>query len=88
MLRMLLVNGIGSEHDSLWPKIISLAKKSRRKQVVVAYLGKGASKILPLQRGDVLVVDLSEQAVMNGQTDPHEVEKYIKRGVKVYRQPY
>jgi hypothetical protein len=88
MLRMLLVNGIGSENDSLWPKIISLAKKSRRKQVVVAYLGKGASKILPLQRGDVLVVDLSEQAVMNGQTDPHEVEKYIKRGVKVYRQPY
>jgi hypothetical protein len=58
---MLLVNGIESEHDSLWPKIISLAKKSRRKQVVVAYLGKGAYKILPLQRGDVLVVDLSEQ---------------------------
>jgi hypothetical protein len=60
-LRMLLVNGIESENDSLWPKIISLAKKSRRKQVVVAYLGKGAYKILPLQRGDVLVVDLSEQ---------------------------
>jgi ribosomal protein L20 len=50
-------------------------------------LGKGASKILPLQRGDVLVVDLSEQAVMNGQSDPYEVEKYIKRGVKVYSQP-
>jgi hypothetical protein len=39
-------------------------EKSRRKQVVVAYLGKGAYKILPLQSGDVLVVDLSEQENM------------------------
>ena len=81
------MNGIWSERDSLWPKIVSLAKQSSRRQIVVAYLGKGASKILPLRRGDVLVVDLSEQAVKTGQTDPREVEKYLKKGVKVYNQP-
>jgi hypothetical protein len=86
VLEMLLVNGIWSERDSLWPKIVSLAKQSSRRQIVVAYLGKGASKILPLRRGDVLVVDLSEQAVKTGQTDPNEVEKYLKKGVKVYSQ--
>jgi ribosomal protein L20 len=84
---MLLVNGIWSERDSLWPKIVSLAKQSSRRQIVVAYLGKGASKILPLRKGNVLVVDLSEQAVKTGQTDPSEVEKYLKKGVKVYSQP-
>jgi hypothetical protein len=87
VLEMLLVNGIWSERDSLWPKIVSLAKQSSRRQIVVAYLGKGASKILPLRRGDVLVVDLSEQVVKTGQTDPREVEKYLKKGVKVYNQP-
>ncbi len=70
--------------DELWPIITKLARKSKRKHVAVAYLGQGASKILPLGKGDNLVIDMSQGAVKSGQTDPKEVEKYFKKGVNIY----
>lgn len=70
--------------DNLWPTITKLARQSKRKHVAVAYLGRGANKLLPLGKGDSLVIDMSQEAVKNGQTDPNEVEKYIKKGVNAY----
>lgn len=70
--------------SGLWAKITSLAKKAKRTHVAVAYLGTGATKLLPLKRGDVLVVDTSPGAVRAGQTNPTEIEKYLKRGVEVH----
>ncbi|MDO8127802.1 MAG: phospholipase D family protein [Candidatus Brocadiales bacterium] len=71
-------------HNTLWPTITRLVRKSKRNCIAVAYLGKGACKLLPLGRGDSLLVDMSEGAVKSGQTCPEEVEKYYKRGVSVY----
>lgn len=72
--------------DDLWPTIKELVRqfKHKHKHVAVAYLGRGACKLLPLRKGDSLVVDMSEGAVKSGQTGPKEVEKYLKRGVSVY----
>jgi len=70
--------------DNLWPTITRLARKSKRKYVAVAYFGHGANRILPLSKGDSLLVDMSIDAVKSGQTDPNEIEKYFKKGVDVY----
>lgn len=72
---------------NLWVKITSLAKHARRKYVATAYLGKGAPKLLPLGKGDVLVVDLREDTVRAGQVNPFEVEEYLRRGVEVHSYP-
>jgi hypothetical protein len=68
----------------LWSKIHALAKQANRRYVAVAYLGKGATDLLPMRRGDVLVVDSSLAAVRAGQTNPIEIGKHIKEGVAVY----
>ena len=67
----------------IWPRLTELAKKSKQSCVAVAYLGNGAIKLLPLKAGGRLVVDLSENAVKSGQTSPHEILKFIARGVNV-----
>jgi len=69
---------------NLWDKITSLAKHATRKYVAIAYLGKGATKLLPMGQGDVLVVDLREDTVRAGQVSPFEIEEYLKRRVEVY----
>ena len=46
-------------HAELWQKIIELARNSKVRQVAVAYLGTGASELLPLKKGDVLVLNMS-----------------------------
>lgn len=71
----------------LWPTISRLARGSMRSHVAVAYLGTDASKLLRLKSGDSLVVDMSEAAVKNGQTNPSEVERYLDKNVDVYNCP-
>jgi len=70
--------------SGLWSRIASLARKAKRRYVAVAYLGARATKLLPLGKGDVLVVDMSITAVRAGQTNPAEVAEYLKRGVEVH----
>jgi hypothetical protein len=41
-------------------------------------------QLLPLRRGDHLIVDMSPATVRAGGTDPREVEKLIRRGVRVF----
>lgn len=53
----------------------------------MAYLGSGASRLLPLERGSRLVVDASEAAVRAGQTNPAELSKFQRRRVRVYTVP-
>lgn len=68
----------------LWDKIISLAKKAKRKHIAVAYLGNNSTKLIPMRKGDTLVLDITFGAVENGQTDPFEVDKYLRAGVSVF----
>lgn len=70
--------------DQLWSSIQKLARTSKRREVVVAYLGTDASKLLRLKAGDSLVVDMSEATVKAGQTNPSEVVKYLQRDVQVF----
>ncbi len=73
-----------SLQSDLWTEITSLAKEAERRYAAVAYLGTGATRLLPLKRGDVLVVDMSLASIRAGRTNPAEIEKYLKRGVEVY----
>lgn len=68
----------------LWPEITDLARKSKRHFAAVAYIGAGASRMLPLKRGDVLVTDMSVASVKAGLVNPHEVQHYLNRGVEVH----
>jgi hypothetical protein len=52
--------------------------------IAVAYFGKGATKLLPLDRGSTLIVDMSRPAVGSGQTLPKEILKLVNRGVEVH----
>jgi hypothetical protein len=71
--------------SSPWDRIQSLVKKRPGKcHVAVAYFGSGASKLLPLRAGSVLVIDMSERAVKSGQTKPSEVSKLLRNGVEVH----
>jgi hypothetical protein len=67
-----------------WPRIHTLSKESRQKFVAVPFLVSGATRRLPLKRGDVLIVRFDKRTVKAGLTDPHEVVKYIKHGVQVH----
>ncbi len=69
---------------SLWPVIFKLSESCRAAKVAVAYVGKGAANKLMLKSGDTLVTCMSLQSLQAGQVDPFEIEKFIKRGVKVF----
>lgn len=71
-------------NEDIWKTIPRIIKASKHTDVVVAYLGTDGSQLLPLKKGDRLVVDMSIATVKAGATNPHEIEKLIKRGVKVF----
>jgi hypothetical protein len=72
----------------IWPRLRAAARQSRwPAAVAVAYLGKGATRRLPLPKGSCLVVDASEGAVKSGQTCPEELKKLAKKGVRVFSWP-
>ncbi len=74
--------------ESVWSRISKESKKYKKPAfVAVAYLGQGASKLLPLAKGSVLVVDASDTAVASGQTNPSELKKFLNRGVRVFSCP-
>ncbi len=71
-------------NDAIWQELRERVPSAKRVCAAVAYLGKGAGELLPLRRGDVLLVDLSLASMRSGRTDPREVTKYFKRGVQVF----
>lgn len=71
-----------------WRRLTKLVKQSPdRCHVAVAYFGQAGSRLLPLQKGSVLMVDMSPGAVKSGQTCPSEIEKLLRRGVRIYSCP-
>lgn len=71
-------------NQDIWKTIPEIIKMSKHTDVAVAFLGIDGSKILPLKKGDRLIVDMSPATVKAGATNPFEIEKLIKRGVKVF----
>jgi hypothetical protein len=68
---------------AIWPSLTRLARKQIG-HVAVAYLGKGAQRLLPLKANSTLVVDASDAAVRSGLTDPVELMRYVRKGVRVH----
>jgi len=62
---------------ALWNRITKLVRKAKHTEAAVSYLGKGGYSMLPLRKGDVLVVDMSTRSVKQGVTNPFEIEKYM-----------
>jgi hypothetical protein len=50
----------------------------------IAYFGRGGAKLLPLGKGDRLIVNMSIPTVRAGGTDPREIEKLIDQGVRTF----
>ena len=74
--------------QDIWPQLTKAVRGSRQRcDVAVAYLGAGASRLLPLPKDSRLVVDASKRAVGSGQTCPADLLKLLKRGVAVYSVP-
>lgn len=74
--------------SNAWRALTATARRARgRSSIAVAYLGAGASRLLPLKAGSRLVVDASEPAVKAGQTNPNELRRFVRRQVRVYSVP-
>jgi len=50
----------------------------------VPYFSRSGNRMLPLKRGDILVVNASDTAVASGQTCPSALRRLTNKGVKVY----
>ena len=69
----------------VWPRLIRTRRKGRRgARVAVAYFGKGAARLLSLQKGSQLVVDASDNAVKSGLTCPNDLIVLLKKGVRIF----
>jgi hypothetical protein len=71
-------------NDDIWRTLPEVIKTSRHIDAAIAYFGHDGARLFPLRRGDRLVVDMSPATVKAGSTDPHEIEKLIRRGVQVF----
>lgn len=63
------------------------AKKSQQLFAAVAYVGAGATQVMPLRRGDVLVCNASDAAIKQGSTSAEVLKKFFDRGVKIFNEP-
>lgn len=70
--------------DDIWSTIKTLAEKSKKTKIAVAYFGNRAANKLKLKRGDTLILAISLRNVKAGQINPYEVEKLYKKGVDIY----
>lgn len=71
--------------DDVWAQISRAARRCNSpSHVAVAFIGSGASRMLPLKKGSRLVVDASRRTIKAGLTNPFELEKFYRKGVRIY----
>ncbi len=71
--------------EKIWPAISQEVRKNPSTCLIaVAYFGALGTRLLPLRKGSILVVNASEAAVKSGQTKPGELLKLYNRGVKIF----
>jgi hypothetical protein len=74
--------------QDIWAQLTKAVRASQQPcDVAVAYIGKGAGRLLPLPKDSRLVVDASERSVSSGQTCPDDLTKLLNRGVRVFSVP-
>ena len=68
-----------------WPHITKALKSASKRVAVTPYLNGKAFELLPLRKSkDILVVDACMHNVKSGLTNPFEIEKFAKCGVRCY----
>jgi hypothetical protein len=70
--------------EGVWRRITKLANTKGQHYAAVPYFGASAAELLPLKKGDQLVVRFDKGSIKTGQVDPREIVKLIKRGVDVH----
>ena len=73
-------------YQKIWPRLSELAAV-KPGYVAVPYIGKGATAMLPLQPGSVLVTRFEKSAAQAGQVCPEEIIGWLKAGVRVFNEP-
>lgn len=71
-------------NNEIWKEMGKLITSPRRVDAAIAYLGTGGANLLRLRKDDRLITDMSMATVRSGGTNPFEVEKFIRRGVRVF----
>jgi len=71
--------------QDLWPALRELASESARKSAAVSYIT--SDKFMKFEDGDLLVVDASDSAIVQGHTDALVLERAFKRGAELYSYP-
>lgn len=72
---------------NIWDRITQSVSEKKQNLVAVAYFGTGGAELMPLKKGDVLVVDASDAKVQSGSTNPAELRKLLDKGVKIFSHP-
>lgn len=69
---------------SVWDQCTALARNASSTRAAIAYVGKDGATMLPLRKGDTIVVDGSRRALQAGSTHPSAINAWVKAGVHVY----
>lgn len=72
----------------LWTDLTPLVRSRGKKHAAIAFIGKEAPDLLPLRRGDVLVVNAGDPTLASGGTSPDALRAFLNRGVEVWSHPY
>ena len=71
----------------VWLQITKACQCRGQRRAAIAFLGRDAPRLLPLRRGDVLVVNASDAALLARATSPDALEAYLAAGVRVWSTP-
>jgi hypothetical protein len=71
----------------VWPTITKVCQGRGPRMAAIAYLGWQAPQLLPLKKGDVLVVNVSDAALLTHATSPEALRTYVDAGVQVSSVP-
>lgn len=70
--------------NKVWDEITRELTGSDRTISAISYVGDAAYTLVPLQRGDSIVIDGSDTSLKNGTVSPKVVQRWMKAGVRVY----
>ncbi len=68
----------------VWPELTHAAGRARQRHIASAYVGRHAAELMPLDNGNVAVVDASTNALKAGQSSPDAIASWLQAGAYVY----
>lgn len=72
---------------AVWSEMRKAASRAGRRYIATAYAGRQAADLVPLNKGDVAVIDASDRQLRAGATSPEPVAAWLKAGAFVYSLP-